>query len=256
MERGVADAKLGSGRVESAARPAWLRFVAQHYGKLLGLLFYLGIMGGSWAYAAHHSLSPMAAIRSLTELLSGSAWGPVLYVAVYAIQPVVAFPVPLLSVAAGFLFGPAVGLLAAVVGISVASSFSYLIGRYFGRDLIDSAQASGLIARYTARLRCNTFMYVLILRLVFLPYEVISMLCGFLGLPWRPFAMGTALGILPGLVALVLFGASIQGDFTGDLPSLTLDSTVLAISGAILIGSLALSWYLKVRHDHNPASDC
>ena len=32
--------------------------------------------------------------------------------------------------------------------------------------------------------------------------------------------------------------------------------TKVAVTIAILIASLGLSWYLKVRHDRNPGSDC
>ena len=83
------------------------------------------------------------------------------------------------------------------------------------------------------------------MRLLFLPYDLVNYLTGFLRINYAAFILATILGALPGTTAFVLFGASIEGDFTGGLPDF--DIRIFIASLLIFLGSLALSRYLKVR---------
>ncbi|MEZ4595105.1 MAG: hypothetical protein R3D55_28775 [Chloroflexota bacterium] len=56
-----------------------------------------------------------------------------------------------------------------------------------GEDVLDNAEEAGTIQRYTRRLRENSFETVLIMRLIFLPYDLVNYLSGFLKINWRAF---------------------------------------------------------------------
>lgn len=99
--------------------------------------------------------------------------------------------------------------------------------------------------RYAQRLRENGFESVLMMRLVYVPYDLVNYLAGSLKISWMPFILATALGSLPGTLSFVLFGASIEGDFTGEMPGL--DPRILLASALIFAASLLLSMYLKHR---------
>ena len=86
---------------------------------------------------------------------------------------------------------------------------------------------------------------VLTMRFIFLPYDLVNYLAGFLKIDWKPFLLATLLGSLPGGFSFVLVGASIEGNAINEIPSL--DPITLGFSVAIFISSLALSRYFKKR---------
>ncbi len=193
-------------------------------------------------WSQQQGLTPLAAVQALIEFLRQTAWGPVLYVAIYAVRPLLFFPATLLTVAGGYLFGPYWGLLYTIIAGNVSAAVAYLAGRWLGRGLVKDL---GPLAPYTERLRHNSFETVLILRLVFAPYDLIGYLSGFLGIAFRGFLLATALGSVPGSIAVVAFGSAIQGDFSGATPSL--DPASLALGGGMLFVSLLLSRWIRAR---------
>jgi len=67
-----------------------------------------------------------------------------------------------------------------------------------------------LVARWSQRLRDNGFESVLVMRLLFLPYDLVSYMCGGLRIRWTSFLLATVLGSLPGTISFVLLGASLE----------------------------------------------
>ncbi len=81
-------------------------------------------------------------------------------------------------------------------------------------------------------MRDNSFETVLIMRLLFLPYDLVNYASGILRLRWLPFLLATALGSLPGTVSFVLLGASID----------TVDDGLGGVDPAILVAASSSSW--------------
>jgi len=93
-------------------------------------------------------------------------------------------------------------------------------------------------------MRENSFETVMVMRFIFLPYDAVSYLAGFLRIKYLPFILATALGSIPGTMAFIGFGASIER-FDGALPKL--NPVTLGFSFAIFVVSLALSRMFKKR---------
>ena len=130
----------------------------------------------------------------------------------------------------------------------MGASLAYLIGTFFGRGVLASESSDkpeGRLQGYADRLRRNAFETVLTMRFLFLPYDLVNYLAGFLRVRYAPFILATVLGSLPGTVAFVLFGASTDGDFSDGLPSI--NAGVLVASVAIFVLSLLGSRVLKRR---------
>ena len=227
---------------EAHAQPSWF----QKYGqKLFAAAFWLLLIGLYVGYTVRNDLSPLGTLRQLLDFLSGSAYGPLLFILLYTLRPLVFFSALVLTVGAGFLYGPVLGILYTVVGANLGASLAYLIGGFFGRGVLPSGAPEGRLGRYADRLRDNAFETVLTMRFIFLPYDLVNYLAGFLRVRYAPFILATILGSLPGTVAFVLFGASTDGDFSGGLPSV--DARVLVASAAIFVASLGVSRLLKRR---------
>lgn len=231
-------------------------FLRRHAQKLAALLFWVVLLGGYQLYAWRNGLSPLEAVGVLIDSVGSSMVGALIFLAVYAARPLVLFPASILTIAAGFLFGPVLGVILTLIGSNASATVAYLVGRFFGKGLLDSGEGSGegFVGRYAERLRNNSFETVLTMRFIFLPYDLVNYLAGFLKINWVPFILATALGSIPGTVAFVLFGASFEMDFAAG--SMGLDWRVLAASAVIFVVSIAISRFFKRRerrHDPSPA---
>ena len=219
----------------------WLQ---KHAQKLFAAAFWLLLIGSYAAYTVRNELSPLAAFRQLAEFLAENAYGTLLFILLYTLRPLVFFSALVLSVGAGFLYGPVLGILYTIIGANLGASLAYLVGTFFGRGVL-AGSGEGRLQSYTDRLRHNAFETVLTMRFLFLPYDLVNYLAGFLRVPYAPFILATILGSLPGTVAFVLFGASTDGDFSEGLPSV--DARVLLASAALFALSLLGSRLLKRR---------
>ncbi len=219
-------------------------FFQQHGQKLLAFVFWLALIGAYQWYAYSRNLTALQVMQNLLAFLQNGLWGPLAYIALYAVRPLVLFPATLLTLAGGFVFGPVWGIVYTVIASNTSATVAYLVGRYFGQDMLEDGASDSIIQRYAARMRENSFETIMIMRFIFLPYDLVNYLGGFLRIRWTSFILATALGSIPGTMAFVWFGASIE-QFDGGLPSL--NPVTLAASVSIFIISLALSRVFKKR---------
>jgi uncharacterized membrane protein YdjX (TVP38/TMEM64 family) len=213
--------------------------------KYIGIGLWVIVLSAYFAYSYLNNVTPLQTVRQLIELMSGSVWGPLIYMLLYLLRPLLFFSATLLTVAAGYLFGPVLGVLYTIVASNASSMVAYGLGRYLGAGLLHEAGGAALISQYSERMRRNSFEAVLTMRFLFLPYDLVSYLSGFLKINWRGFLTATVLGSIPGTISFVLFGAGIQGNFGEQLP--TLDVRTLALGGLMFITSLAFARYLRRR---------
>jgi uncharacterized membrane protein YdjX (TVP38/TMEM64 family) len=187
------------------------------------------------------------------RFLTGSLLGPVFYIFTYALRPLIFFPAIVLTLLGGFIFGP-LGILYTIVGSNASAMVTFFIGWFFGQDLLDDGENAGLIQRYAQRMRDNSFETVLIMRLIFLPYDVVNYASGFLKINWKAFLLATAIGSVPGTISFVLLGASF-GTLDELLAGNVQVSPLMIITSVLIIGiSIFLSRMVKKREANNPTS--
>lgn len=218
-------------------------FMAQHWQKLVALLLWAALLGAYFWYTTANNLGPLEAGRQLVEIMQNSPYGPLIYIAIYALRPLIFFSATVLTLAGGFVFGPAWGIFYTIIASNTSAMVAYTIGRYFGQDALESDESEGIIQRYASRMRNNSFETVLIMRFIFLPYDLVSYLAGFLRIDWKAFLLATALGSIPGTISFVLVGASSGLTEEG----LEFNPIVLIPAGIVFILSLVLSRYFKGR---------
>lgn len=189
-------------------------FLWTHGTKISAGLFWLALLGGYVWYMRAAGIGPQAAALQVRDFLAGSAWGPLLYVLLYTLRPLIFFPASLMTAMSGYLYGPLWGTVYALLGGNLSASLAYFIGRFFGGDLLGKhdPNASGFVARYASYLRHNGFEAVLVMRLIYLPYDLVNYLCGFVRVPWLQYATGTVLGVLPGALTFTLLGSVFQSE--------------------------------------------
>jgi len=230
-------------------RPFSQTFTHRNRSKLVALAIWIILLGIYYGLLRQNDLTFADGVYHISIWLIESHSGPLLFILLYIVGPLLFFPATILSLLGGFLFGP-MGILYTIIGSNASAMVAYSIGRYFGKGVFEENDA-GIMQRYAQRMRQNSFQTVLIMHLIFLPYELVNYAGGFLQIDWKAFLAGTALGSVIATISIVLLGSSfgsIDELFAGDvhLNPITLGSSVF------LIGlSIALSRYIKKREDQN-----
>lgn len=206
---------------------------------------WLALIGGVAAWALMSGRGPSEVATDLVDAVKGSAWGPPVFVAVYLVRPLIFFSAAVLTVAGGFLFGPVGGIVLVVIAANGSAMVAYGLARWLGGERFADPEATGRLSRWTRRLRERSFETVIVMRLVYLPYDLVSYLAGALRIHPGAFLAGTAIGSAPATVAFVLFGASLES-FDGGVPQI--DAPVLIASGVTLVAGLAVSHALRRHH--------
>ncbi len=239
--QGQVDADIGSAdSASSGSRSSRVR-------RMLGLAVWASFIGGYFLFARSRGLGPIDAAEELRQTLSGAWWAPLAFVVFYMARPLVLFPATVLTIFAGLVFGPVSGTLLTLVGSSLSTALTYLIGRFFSPDML-SPRLTSLIGPLIDRARERPFESALVMRLLYLPFDAVGYVAGFARLKMLPFLVGSFIGTIPGTVAFVGFGASVDSLNEGT-PSF--DFRILGASALLAVaGSLFARW-LRNRTDRS-----
>jgi uncharacterized membrane protein YdjX (TVP38/TMEM64 family) len=137
-----------------------------------------------------------------------------------------------------------------IIGANLSASLAFAIGRSLSAKIDDTATATldndqqSFIARWSQRMRDNSFETVLLTRFLFLPYDLVNYAAGALRIKFVPFITATAIGSLPGTISFVLLGASLDRVDQG-LDGL--NPYALVASVIIFVASLVVARTLKQR---------
>lgn len=229
----------------SIAKPPLRESLKRAWPKLLGLAIWLTILIVYWQYTRTSGLTPAQTVQRLVEFMGSSAAGVLVYILVYMLRPVLFFPATLLTLAGGYLYGPFLGLAVVIVASNLSAMVAFYIGWFFGAGFLQESSGGGVLQKYADRIRRHTFETVLVMRFLFLPYDLVSYFSGFLRVRWAGFLLATMLGSIPGTISFVLFGASIENGFTGALPRL--NGATLGVGVLMFVISLSLSRLFRRR---------
>ncbi len=216
-------------------RRNWVRLL------LLPALVALGI-GAFFAlhldrYLTFHALTANRAW--LLEQVADNLLDAILaFAAVYIAATALSLPgSSILTMTAGFLFGPILGTAIAVVAATVGATLLFAIARTSLGEIFRD-RSEGALARLKEGFGKGAFNYLLFLRLVPLfPFWLINLAAAFLDVPLRTFVLGTAIGIVPGAAVYASVGSGLGGVLDrGGTPDLG-----IVFSPEILIPILALA---------------
>lgn len=202
------------------------------------------IIGAYVYYVRSRDLSPLTAAEQLRAVLVENWWGPALFILAYVIRPLVLFPASVLTIVGGLAFGLYWGTAWTVVASNLSTLVAYSVGRY----LLSGGLGDRLLALTGGlgeRAQRHPFETTAIMRLVYLPFDAVGYLGGFMRLRLAPFMAGSALGTLPGTVAFVGFGASIESLDEG---TPAFDVRILAASLLLVVGGSIVKSVVEKRY--------
>lgn len=151
-------------------------------------------------------------VRLLERVGDLGLWGPVALGGLYIVSCVFLIPASIPTLAAGFLFDLFVGSVTALVGGTVGACVSFLVGRTIARNWV-----AGWIARsrrFTAldhAVGKYGFKIVLLSRLgPISPFVLVNYIFSLTRVSLREYALGTLIGVTPGTILFVYFGAGLR----------------------------------------------
>jgi uncharacterized membrane protein YdjX (TVP38/TMEM64 family) len=211
----------------------------------LRLLAVIGAWGLAIAavryYAWRAQLTPAEVLGQVLQGCRSEPTGPLLFVGVAALSPLLLVPAALLGALGGACFGPAPGIAWTLLGCNGSALLAYGLGRLSRQE---HGRLERLGARYGPHLQHRPLLAVIVLRLSFLPYDPINYLVGLLRVPPWPFLLGNTLGSLPGVIIIVLAGRAAGTIGAGGVPPSP--AVLLGVAG-LIAASVALALVLRPR---------
>ncbi len=137
--------------------------------------------------------------------LDRAPWVVATILMTYLAVSVLAIPVSLLIALSAMLFGVLPGMLVSLAGCLAGAMLGYALGRRF--SLTTPGTRNRPLCWLHARLRQRGLPAMVLLRLFpLLPFTAVNLTAGAMQVPWRDYALGTLLGMLPTVIGVsVLF---------------------------------------------------
>ncbi len=196
-----------------------------------------------------YHLSPKVLMKIFFHTIKDNWYGPLLFIAIYLIRPIFLFPAWILYALSGVVYGFWGGFLFTLVGASISAMVAFTIGRYFAKDMNFEGR-NKFMETWRDEIEKNGFAAVLIMRLLYLPFDVVNYGAALLNVGWKPFLAATALSMIVDTGAFISFGATLKNVDSFELSQIHVEPYQLLISAALLILSFVIALLVHRHHHH------
>jgi len=200
---------------------------------------------GLWRYTPLAEFADPEQIATWMERMRESAWAPLIVLAAFVVGGLVVFPLTLLITATAIVFAPWIAIGLSLVGALLNAVTLYLIGRGLMRETMTHAFGAYVEALRRALDRSGVIAVATIRMVPVAPFTLVNLAAGAIDVRLRDYVLGTALGVLPGTVALTAFGHQLRAII--ERPTLTNVGVLVGIVLAWIALSLALQRWVARR---------
>lgn len=159
-------------------------------------------------------LSPMRQVLDrealATILPSFGPWSAFLFVLLYAVAMVIGIPTIIFTVVSGGVFGLWAGTIHSVFGATLGAWGACWLSRYLLRPWAERRFSQNpTLQKFQRGIERRALFFVIAVRLSpVTPFNVENYLFGLTAIRWRPYLLGTVIGIVPGTIAYSWVGAT------------------------------------------------
>jgi phospholipase D1/2 len=202
-----------------------------------------------WRFTAVAELVDPERLARHFDDLQQTWWAPFAFAFAFPLLGLVVFPVTALSALVAFLFPPQIAVATSFSGIMMSAALLHWLGTRFEksvRKLLGSA-----VSKVDDALSDHGVVTIATIRMIPLaPFTFVNLVAGAIGVPFRDYMLGTALGLTPGMIILSLFGKQAR-DFWHQ-PSLS--GVAIGVTFAVLwLGlTFGLQKWAKKRNGSRP----
>lgn len=164
-----------------------------------------GIAGLVWLFAQVEAADIQGFVAGF------GPWAPAVYMGLFALLPAAFFPVAVLALAGGLLFGLWAGSMYTFLGAMINCTVMFWLARTVGYDKVKALVESKLSEKWRNRLNAAAgregFLLLIILRLIpAVPYNLINYAFGLTRMSYGAYLLASAVGIIPGTFVFINIG--------------------------------------------------
>lgn len=197
----------------------------QHYRYLF--VSALAVIGCGLAVGCHPTVRPVIFGWGISlvdqafwvQLLAMKpVWGVVIFLVAHTIAAICGLPGTFLVVIGGIVFGLVWGTIWSVIGATLGAIAAFCVARYCFRQWVTQRFEHHVALQTLNQLvQQNEWSCVLAIRFTPIsPFSVVNFLFGLTGVSFKPYAIGTLVGIIPGTLAYTWLGVAGQNAWTGN----------------------------------------
>ena len=206
-------------------------------------------MAALWRWTPLSDWLDIDRAEAAANWIRDSRFTPVLVLAVYVIGGLVAVPITLMIIATVTVFGPWAGAAYALVGAEIAALAAFGVGHAIGRDVVSRIGGSR-VNRLSRKLSERGVLTTMTLRIVpVAPFTVINIIAGISEIRLRDFAIGSFIGMVPGVMAISLLADRIIASLRD--PSATSILVLVAAIALVVMSLIGLRYWIQRKRDHN-----
>jgi phosphatidylserine/phosphatidylglycerophosphate/cardiolipin synthase-like enzyme/uncharacterized membrane protein YdjX (TVP38/TMEM64 family) len=225
--------------MEMSGRKA--RFPAARAAKLIASLVFVLGLALAWKVTPLSQYLDSKTVEATIAGFASSPWAPLYVIAAFVLGGLLEFPLILLIAGTAAALGPVLGFTCAAAGSLASAVLTYFVGAWLGRRHMESALGPRL-NRIRGRVQRGGVLAITAIRLVpIAPFTIVNMVAGASGISFSHYIIGTALGLLPGLVMLSALGGQIMDIiFNPSLAGLLLLVAGIAVWILLVLGAQVL----------------
>ena len=210
----------------------------------IGILLALLGMAAAWRWTPLGEWLDVDRLSDYIASFRGSPSAPVIAIGAFVVGGLLVVPVTLLVAVTALAFGPVQGFIYSLVGSLLSAACVYGIGHLLGRNTVRRLAGSRL-NRLSKRLGERGIVAVTVVRLLpVAPFSVVNLVAGASHIRFRDFAIGTVLGMLPGIIGINFFIDRLSATLRN--PGLGSALVLVAVIAFIVLGAVWLRrWALK-----------
>lgn len=179
-------------------KPAWGMIA-------LGAIVLLALFA-AWRYTPIADYVTAERVSGWARRVRETPWAPLIVIGVYTPAAFVLFPRPLLTLFTVIAFGPWLGFAYGMTGIMLSALVTYYVGRVLRPGMVERLGGEPG-AQATKALRKHGLLAMFGLRVVAVaPFAVESIIAGAARMKVWEYALGTFLGMAPGVLVTTVFG--------------------------------------------------
>ena len=206
----------------------------RHLTRNIILLTLLLLFALAWRFTPLREYLDVQTLLGSIHALRDLPAAPLLTIAGFVLGGLISAPVTVLVVIAIIAFGPLEGYVYALTGSMLSAFATYGLGEWLGGDLVRRF-AGQRINRLSQRLAERGVLAVAVVRfLPIAPFSIVNMIAGASHIRFRDFALGTLIGMAPGMAAISVFVDRITASLEDPAPL-----NLFALVGVALVIALA-----------------
>lgn len=141
-------------------------------------------------------------------------WAPILYILLWAILPIFLFPVPLLVVPSGYIFGTTMGVIYTLIGCGVNIFIMYYLAAKLARkpisELVEKKSSEKIKQVFFNPSGTSQGVFFIFRLIPLISYNLINYMAGILQISFLPYFLLSLVGITPGIFAFIYLGEQIH----------------------------------------------